>query len=345
MTSEIKDILENNNVCKLIKSSYLEKSHNELFCKINTFKQVYYKDVEISFSQLVYNYSHEIKELPKCECGKSRKFKSFSEGYRQYCSVKCSSNSFEKQKKITETCLKKYGETNISCVEKIKEKKKESFQQHYKKDHIWSKKEGEVRSCNITCLERYGVDNVFKLNETQKKIKIFKTSKIEEEIIKILNTHSFNFKHKNYDFKIENDIFEIDGDYYHPSKIENLSFIQLNNVLNDFRKAKNLENTEYKLYRIYISNLPNNISVENLKNNSYVPTYKIKFDDVILSKEYLTKYKTNKSVEKLNNYVSLLVSFCKEVCEINLSEEFLKRKIEFLFANEIDVSLKNITKC
>ena len=547
MKEEVQEILKENSVIRLIKSSFLEKNYNELFNNINQFKQVYYNEVDLKFSQLVYNYSFDIKELPKCECTKNTPFKSFSEGYRQFCSNKCSANSTEKQKKIVKTCIKKYGEKNVSLVKKVKEKKKETFQEHYKKDHIWSNKEGEIRSCNTTCLEKYGVDNVFKLESVQKnisqtnlktfgfkcplqnsevnrksKLTLFKnwgvdnpmqskevynkqkntlfenyevyypmqseeirekavenslvkfgtnypmqnkevynklittmlkiygvensmyleefrnkvvstnrerygvdystqneeiwkkqiitskkkfgvnfamqneeiqqkaintslkrygfknpmqsevvqqkaintllekhgtkcfwklskagTSKIESAVCNQVGGRKFNFLGYEYDFIIGTDIFEIDGDFHHPIVKENLYFPQLKSLVNDKIKVENIKNSNYVLYRILTSKLPKKISkitVDLLKERSYIQNHTIEYDNVIINKEYISKYIEKYGLKKTIKYMKELPRICQVLGNINLPKEEIFDRIKILIKQKKDISFKNIVE-
>lgn len=60
----------------------------------------------------VYCTTNKIKESPRCYCGARVEFNKFSQGYRAYCSVKCSSNSDSKKADIAKTNLEKFGHEN-----------------------------------------------------------------------------------------------------------------------------------------------------------------------------------------------------------------------------------------
>lgn len=69
----------------------------------------------VTWKERVYCILNDIEEFPKCKyCGNNKNitFVSIEWGYRDYCSVKCSSNSKEKKTKIEETNLEKYGFKN-----------------------------------------------------------------------------------------------------------------------------------------------------------------------------------------------------------------------------------------
>jgi len=79
------------------------------------------------------------------ECGKETRFKSIGQGYRRFCSNKCSTNSKEVQKKTKETWLKNYGVDNPSKSDIIKKQKEE------------------------TCMKNHGVTNPLKSEEIREK--------------------------------------------------------------------------------------------------------------------------------------------------------------------------------
>jgi hypothetical protein len=101
-----------------------------------------------------------------CYCGNKTKFISFRKGYLKYCSIVCSSNSKETRQKYKNTCLSKYGVDNVSSNDDIKYKKKKTFIKRYGKstylqtDHV-----------KKVMIDRYGVDNIFKLSYVQDEIK------------------------------------------------------------------------------------------------------------------------------------------------------------------------------
>ncbi len=80
--------------------------------KLQLLEKTKFLPEEITVSARVYCILHNITEQPKCECGNNLKFIQYSEGFREFCSVKCSSNSISKQEKISNTNIKKYGHKN-----------------------------------------------------------------------------------------------------------------------------------------------------------------------------------------------------------------------------------------
>lgn len=216
------------------------------------------------------------------------------------------------QNKVKETNIKKYGfevpTQNIEIWNKVKQTNINKFGCEYtwnNKDIVEKAKQTNLKKYGVenvlsnkdvrnkikqTNLKKYGVDNPFKSIEVRKKF-IIKKSKKEIEVCKILNGESgFWFNGKEYDIKVGNNLFEIDGDYWHISKLNNLIIPHIYTSVNDFNKINDCKQSPYNLYKIFISNLPKEITVENLIQNSYVPNYNLSEDDVIMTKEYLSSY-------------------------------------------------------
>ena len=82
---------------------------------------IFYKDVTSisgnSIQEKVYKWIHNIKNDIICKnenCSNKVKFINYSIGYRDFCSIKCSSSSNIKISKIKNTCLVKYNVSNVS---------------------------------------------------------------------------------------------------------------------------------------------------------------------------------------------------------------------------------------
>jgi len=162
-----------------------------------------------------------------------------------------------------------------------------------------------------THFERYGVDYPFQTKDYKKNFNP-QHSKKELEVCEILNGESgFVYNGKEYDIKLGNNLFEIDGDYWHTSNLLYMNLPQLNSVVNDFIKIKNVEGTQYNLYKIFISNLPKEITEENLIKNSYIPNFELNYEDIIVSKEYLTSIIEREGKEYLEKYLKYFLTFIK----------------------------------
>lgn len=100
-----------------------------------------------------------------------------------------------------------------------------------------------------------------------------KTSKIEELVKNRLKKLKVDFKHqyvlgdKIFDFYLKeyNIVIEVDGDFYHanPNKynLEELYPIQERNLINDKEKEKILLDNDIKLFRIWESDINNDITI------------------------------------------------------------------------------------
>lgn len=176
-----------------------------------------------------------------------------------------------------------------------------------------AKLDSVISKTKLTNIKKYGSSTILTTSDFRKKYNN-KNSKIEIEVCQKLNgEHKFIYMNKEYDIKLNNDVFEIDGDFYHPPTIQNLTFIQTQSIINDIEKQKIMKNSEFNLFKIHTSNIPAVITAESLKNNSYTPDYSIKYDTVIISKEYLKNYFITKGTAKLERYIPLLLKFIRTV--------------------------------
>ena len=252
--------------------------------------------------------------------------------------------------KIKDTKEERYGDPNFNNKEKNKQTKKERYenenynnpeqikstnQERYNANCFVATEEGK-RQKQQTLNERYGVNNPMSFSGIKNKVYSTKldrygykcefenpeyrkkyngkTSKIEKYVAEQLNAeHKFIYENKEFDIKIGNDIIEIDGNYWHPTNLVDLSFSQLNTIINDSRKGKSIHASNFNLIKIFIDNLPEEITIENIKNNSYIPNYLITFDQKIMFANYFSAYKEKKGEIKLKKYVSLLLDFLREM--------------------------------
>lgn len=238
---------------------------------------------------------------------------------------KYGNENYNNPNKMKQTKLKRYGDGNYNNIEKSKQTNLNKYGEefilscpeiHKKSKQTKLKKYGDKNYNNIdkvaeTKLNKYGYYTEFIDTEFRKKYN-GKNSKIEKFIADKLNAeHKFIYKGKEFDIKLNNNIIEIDGDFWHPNKIENLTLIQLNNILNDVSKKKIIEESNYDLIRIHTSKLPKEITLNNLKNNSYDPDYNVNYYQVIMSKDYFKDYIEKRGKNKLEKYIPLLLKFVR----------------------------------
>lgn len=177
-----------------------------------------------------------------------------------------------------------------------------------------------------------------------RKIKTFKngTSKIERRVCKLLGGKKFKIDKKEFDIKLPNTniIIEIDGDYWHPRKLENLSLTQINNFINDVYK-ENLVKDKFILYRILTSKLKRKrkIDLDFIKENHCPLTLKIKDNSILVNKNYIDK---NKHELLKDKNLSKLIKFIELTSDIIIDENYKIKIKNIISENKINFCLKNI---
>lgn len=143
--------IEGNNEKEMLDSLFEQCSNNNQVCyhlrKNPSLTSFIKKETKLNLDnvmQLLYHYREGINEIPKCLCGKKRKYHCY--GYRPTCTNKKCIN-IERESSKKEYCLKNYGIEYVTQLDSMKEKSKK------------------------TLLEKYGVDNITKLPEVIKRRK------------------------------------------------------------------------------------------------------------------------------------------------------------------------------
>lgn len=132
-------------------SNELKKYYPEFFDFLFT---EYITKFEISQSEALYWYFNNLSEHPICKiCGSKVQYKTFANGYRDFCCRSCLSKS--NSLKI----LDKYGTTCTLTLPEVKQKTIKTLEKHYGNGvkHNWSSKEVQNK-CKQTCIELYGED-------------------------------------------------------------------------------------------------------------------------------------------------------------------------------------------
>jgi hypothetical protein len=88
--------------------------------------QAEYHQQDLKFSQIIFNFINEIKEIPKCNTCHShnKRFIGFREGYNNFCSKKCAHVASSPVAQITrkKNTIAKYGVEHTSMLESVKKK-------------------------------------------------------------------------------------------------------------------------------------------------------------------------------------------------------------------------------
>jgi very-short-patch-repair endonuclease len=116
---------------------------------------------------LLYHYKNNIKHIPKCICGKYRKY--HCDGYRPTCTdKKCQSIVREKSKR--EFCLNNYGVEFVTQLDSMKEKSKKTLLDRYGVDNI-TKLPEIIKRRKSNNLKKWGVEDPISLNIIRGKVK------------------------------------------------------------------------------------------------------------------------------------------------------------------------------
>jgi virulence-associated protein VapD len=126
-------------------------------------------DENASYVERIYVYLNNITEKVKClNCSNVTKYVGFTQGYREFCSSKCSNNSQKTIDKKKQTTFKNYGVESPSQNKGIREKTKQTNIERYGVESPSQFKEfkEKVKQTNI---ERYGVECVFQSEDVREK--------------------------------------------------------------------------------------------------------------------------------------------------------------------------------
>jgi uncharacterized protein YnzC (UPF0291/DUF896 family) len=147
-----------------ITESSITKHYPEI---VDNIKYINFVD---DFNQRVYCYLKNIDHHPTCKnCPSEVKFDTFSKGFHDFCSVKCSSNSDIKKESIRKTVNLKYGVDNIGEVtrEKAKNTMFEKYGNYFSSTDQFRSKLTEFN------LEKFGKKHYFQTDEFKNKSKDF----------------------------------------------------------------------------------------------------------------------------------------------------------------------------
>lgn len=210
-----------------IRESYFKNNH------IDTYNSIINFTLNISDLPFIQKLWHWVENKPyyfTCGCGNKTTFnKNWRNGYRNFCSQKCSSSDKLTQEKRKTTTLQKWGVDNVSKSDLVKNKQKETnlkkwghkssfqnpeVQKKYKEtslekwgvDHFFKTDEFKLKTKKYY-LEKWGVDHQLKIEEVKEKIK--ETCQIKYGVETYLNTKHSRESIKNYNrSKYEDEISE-----------------------------------------------------------------------------------------------------------------------------------------
>ena len=102
-------------------------------------------------------------------CGKETTFKGLTKGYAEHCSVKCKGKDPKVKQKVKQTCLEKFGATNVYASEYGKQKIKSTNIERYGVENPQQNEEIKLKT-QCTNLKKYGAEYTFQSKFIKEKI-------------------------------------------------------------------------------------------------------------------------------------------------------------------------------
>jgi len=218
--------ISNNSPVRL-RESYLKNNYSEVY---NTILSFCSNISDLPFIQKIWHWTQNKPDYFTCKCGNRTTFhKNWKDGYREFCSAKCSAISESTKEKRKGTTIQKWGVDNVAKSEITKKKQEETnlkkwgykstFQnpevrEKYKEtsinkwgvDHFFKTDEFKLKTKKYY-LEKWGVDHQLKIEEVKDKIK--ETCQIKYGVETYLNTKHSRDSIKSYNrSKYEDQISE-----------------------------------------------------------------------------------------------------------------------------------------
>ena len=161
----ILDILDGSST--RLRDSYFLKNYPEIYEEINNHIDI----VDISFKERLWYWSNSVDNEFVCKCGNKTTFnKNWLDGYRKYCSTKCSHSDDLTKEKRKATTLAKYGVDNVAKLDSIKKKTEDTNLERYGTKSSFQNKDVQEKY-KETMNNKYGVDHIFQLDSFKEKAK------------------------------------------------------------------------------------------------------------------------------------------------------------------------------
>lgn len=294
-----------------LREKYFNKNYPDIFNEILS----YTKDLDLKFPFRVWHWVNDVPHYVKCYCGKRVSTKmNWKDGYKSYCSNKCSANSENTKDKLKKTNLEKWGVDHYSKTQEYKEKVKSTSLEKWGVDN-YSKTKEYIDKSKHTYLKKWGVDNYTKTDEYLEKSKNTSLQNwgvefpIQSDIIKDKirktnlkkhgSTHIFGSKnYRDLNFKIANhpnyikfsngyNYFNCDCEKNHTFKISTDDFygrIKSNNKLCTYCYPISSSSSikEDMLFQyinsIYNSKIIRNYRISRLEIDIFLPQISIGFE-------------------------------------------------------------------
>ena len=235
--------------------------------RTNIFKQKYKQQLyeltsflptNASVSQRMYHLLKGLTNIQRCiECNNEVQYKTYLEGYREYCSAACSNKSNKKKIKKEQTMIDRYGKKHALQVKEFKQKSEQTMIDRYDSNMYFSTdyfkkqrnktmllKYGSLNYNNrekakSTCNEHYGVDFYSQSQECKDKVK---TTNIEKYGMFYTQTQECKNKIK----QTNNEKYGYEHTFQVPTVIEKARLTNIQKYEVDEAKRKHWS-TEFKL--------------------------------------------------------------------------------------------------
>lgn len=259
-----------------LREKYFIKNNKVIYDEIMD----YTSSIDVKFPFRIWHWVNQVESYVTCYCGnKVSTNMNWKDGYKKYCSNKCSANSEvtrekakktikekwgvehysktdEYTKKVKKTSLERYGVDNYSKTDEYLSKSKKTYMEKYGVSN-YTKTDDYLEKVKKTNLKRYGVEYSLQSKEVREKIKrtnlkkygvdhIFKYDKYRNDISKNKNYLGFTDKGNkfNCDFG-KNHIFFISTDDYYGRKKANNKLCTICNPISNSSSLKEKELFDY----------------------------------------------------------------------------------------------------
>ena len=285
-----------------LREKYFIKHNEDVYNKIISFS-----DIETSFKYKVWHWVNDEPDYIYCYCGNRVSEKmNWVQGYKEYCSNKCSSNSIvvkdklkttnllkygvdsysktdEYKNKIKNTCEYKYGVDNYSKTDEYKIKSKQTYLNKYGVDNYTKTDEYKIKS-KQTYLNKYGVDNYIKTEEYKEKSKKTRFDKYGSDNYRDSNISRSKYYisyegYENHRLKCDRSIdhsFIINTDNYYGRFYNNIGLCTICNPIGDLKSIKEKELFDF-IKNIYSGEIITGYR-DNLEIDIFLPELKLGFE-------------------------------------------------------------------
>jgi hypothetical protein len=152
-----------------LRESFFNKNHPDILEEILSFCSINLS--HLSFNQKLWHWVNDFQQEYLCKCGNKTTFnKNWKDGWRKYCSAKCSATESTTKEKRKKTNLEKWGVDNVAKAEQVKNKQAETNLERYGTKSS-AQNEEVKKKYNQTISEKYGVDNYFESEDFKVKAK------------------------------------------------------------------------------------------------------------------------------------------------------------------------------